>query len=290
MKGGFGGVRPASNNTTATDFASVSHFEPSDTGIRLTCDQMHLPKCPASAAYSMTASQAMPLTSKTAIRLLFEAQDLSVQGPTTTQIYFLDSQDGYVGEDFNTSASTVCGGEGSLDFSPTGDCALTVAIPASEESGLTQARQFIIGYPTRHSNQWDEAVGTFMVITGADQCEQTRDGLFYAGWDGLAWNVVKDEAGCAQPLVPYAHGPVIVHLGEGRYKLYYEDYLSDAPLGTASKPLHVITADATRTGDPEVVDFADWDSYTSPGEVQFLWPDGTELTADEEAGLGDHSI
>ncbi|MBI4407505.1 MAG: hypothetical protein HY565_03330 [Candidatus Kerfeldbacteria bacterium] len=289
-QGGFSGVRPATNNTTATDFASISNFEPSDNGIRLTCDQNHKDNCPASAAYSMTASQAIPLTSSETIRLFFEAQDLSVQGPTTTQIYYLDSQDGYVGEDFNEGTSTVCGGTGSTDYSSDGDCALTIAIAANEETGLTQARQFKIGYPTLDSTQWDEAVGTFMVITGADQCEQTRDGLFYATWDGVAWNVLQDDEGCAQPLVPYAHGPVIVYVGAGLYKMYYEDYLSDAPIGSVTKPLHYITADASRTGDPEIVEFEDWDSYENPGEVTFLWPDGTELTDNEEAGLGDHFI
>lgn len=288
--GGFGGVRPATNNTTGTDFAAITAFEPSDNGLRLACDQNHKENCPTSAAYNMTASQAMPLTSKEVVRLFFEAQDLSVSGLTTTQIFYLDSQDGYLGEDFNTGTATVCGGDGSADYSSTGDCALTVAVAANDETGLTQARQFKIGYPTLESTQWDESSGTFMVITGADRCELTRDGLFYATWDGTNWDVLKDGAGCAKPLVPYAHGPVIVHLGGGQYKLYYEDIMSNAPLSSIAKPFHYITADATRTGDPKVVEFEDWDSYEQPGEVVFLWSDGTELTADEESGLGDHFI
>ena len=38
------------------------------------------------------------------------------------------------------------------------------------------------------------------------------------------------------------------------------------------------------------MEFGDWDSYTDPSEVTFLWPDGRELTAAEESGLGDHFI
>lgn len=284
------GIRPATNHSTDTDVVSVSSFESAESGIKTVCDEMHRDECTESQAYYMTASQAVPLKDESTLRIFFEAQDMSVTGLTTTEIFSMDSQDGYVGEDFNTSFSTICGGAQSTDFAPGGDCELTKVVSANSESGLTQARQFKIGYPIQDSWLWDQSVGTFMVITGADQCRQTNDGLFYAVWDGANWDVLKDDQGCAQALVPYAHGPVIVHLGDGRYKMYYEDIMSNSPLVKVTKPLRFITADATRTGDPTVVDFADWDSSKEAGEVTFLWPDGSELTPEQESGLGDHFI
>lgn len=283
------GIRPATNNVKETSLESLSEYEPSSSGIKIVCDQMNMEDCSSSSAYYMTANQALPLKDKEIVRLFFEARDLSSKNPPT-QIFSIDSVDGYTGEDFNSASSTVCGGSKSMDYAPAGDCELTLVIAANEETGLAQARQFKIGYPVLESWLWDEAPGTFMIITGADRCKKTNDGLFYAVWNGKTWEVMKDEKGCAQTLVPYAHGPVIVNLGEGLYKLYYEDIMSNTPLMKVTKPLRFITADATRSGDPTVVDFEDWDSFENAAEVDFLWPDGTTLTDEEESGLGDHFI
>jgi hypothetical protein len=288
--GWAGGIRVGDNDSTETTVAALSHFEPSANGVKAVCDQMNIKSCSASSAYYMRAGQAIPLKSEQKIRLFFEANDLSQGVNSVTEIFYLDSMDGYVGEDFNKGSATLCGGAGSMDYAPGGDCALSVAVAANAETGLSQARQFKIGYPTLDSSIWDESKGTFMVITGADRCGKTNDGLFYATWDAESWNVTKDTSSCATPLVPYAHGPVLVHLGDGRYKLYYEDIMSNVPNGRVKKPLRFITADATRTGDPAIVDFADWDSYKNAGEVSFLWPDGTKLTDAEESGIGDHFI
>lgn len=287
------GIRPASNNSTATNLEALSGFKASDNGIKIICDQMNLADCSTESAYYMTASQAIPLQNTQTIRMFFEAKDLSekvTNGPPPTQIFSIDSQDGYTGEDFNTGSSTVCGGSRSADYVAGGNCPLSLVVAADESTGLNEARQFKIGYPILDDWRWDEAPGTFMVITGADRCQKTNDGLFYGVFDGSNWQVQKDDTGCAKTLVPYAHGPVLVHEGDGRYKLYYEDIMSNVSVGKVTKPLRFITADATRTGDPTIVDFEDWDSYTNAGEVNFLWPDGTTLTADEESGLGDHFI
>lgn len=288
--GWTGGVRVATNNSTETSLAALSHFTASPNGVKAACDQMNIQLCSNAYAYYMTGSQAVPLKQSQKIRLFFEAKDLSQSNDPTTQIFYLDSQDGYTGEDFNTNtSSSICGGAQSLDYAPGGECALSVAVAADTTTGLKQARQFKIGYNTLDSWVWDELVGTFMVITGEDTCGKTRDGLFYATWTGSNWTVTKDGS-CVAPLVPYAHGPVLVQTGKGQYKLYYEDIMSNVPNNQVNKPLHYITADATRTGDPKVVDFEDWDSYQNAGEVDFLWPDGTQLSAAEESGLGDHFI
>jgi hypothetical protein len=284
------GVRVATNHSTGTELDDVDSYEAIDAGIKIVCEQINLKNCSAHDAYWITASQAVPLASDEVVRLFFEASDMSAGGMTSTKIFSLDSQDGYVGEDFAKGSATVCGGKKSTDYAEGGACALTSVLDTNEETGLSQARQFKIGLPTLDTWLWDESPGTFMVITGADQCRQTNDGLFYAVWSGSAWEVVKDDEGCAQPLVPYAHGPVLVHFGEGRYKMYYEDIMSNVNLARVDKPLRFITADATRTGDPDLVDLADWDSYKDAGEVHFLWPDGRELSAADESGLGDHFI
>ena len=288
--GWTGGIRIASNNSTLTTTAALSDFEPSANGVKAVCDQMNIPLCSDSSAYYMRGSQAIPLRDEKKVRLFFEANDLSLGAQSVTEIFSLDSQDGYTGEDYHRGASSLCGGAGSMDYAPGGDCALSTVIAANAQTGLAQARQFKIGYPTLDSWLWDESPGTFMVITGEDRCGKTRDGLFYATFDGTSWDVAKDNKSCAAPLVPYAHGPVLVHLGGGKYKLYYEDIMSNVPNNKVKKPLRFITADASRTGDPNVVDFADWDSYKNAGEVTFLWPDGTKLTDAEESGLGDHFI
>lgn len=289
-QGWTGGIRIGTNDSTEITFAALSHFEPSENGVKAVCDQMNIQNCSESSAYYMTASQAVPLKDEKKVRLFFEAKDLSQKNLAATEIFFLDSLDGYTGEDFNKTSSSICGGKESMDYAPGGDCELSVAIAASKETGLSQARQFKIGYPTLNSWLWDESAGTFMVITGADSCGTTNDGIFYATWDTETWNVIKNDAECAKPLVPYAHGPVIVNIGEGQYKMYYEDIMGNLPVGSVAKPLRFITADARRTGDPTIVDFEDWDSYKDAGEVNFLWPDGTKLTDEEESGLGDHFI
>ena len=289
--GWVNGVRTASNGSTDATPTAISHFTPTASGLKVVCDMKNVQECSATDAFYMNASQAIPLAASKKVRLFFEASDLSVVGPAnTTQIFSLDSYDGYRGEDFNSGASTVCGGAKSTDYAPTGPCAPTLVVATNEETGLAQARQFKIGFPKLTSWLWDESPGTFMVITGSDRCAQTNDGLFYAQYESNRWKVIKDDKGCAKPLVPYAHGPIVTHQGGGKYKLYYEDIMSNVSVGTVTKPLRFITADAARTGDPDLVDFEDWDAYTAAQEVTFLWPDGTQLTGDEESGLGDHFI
>ncbi len=241
----------------------------------------------------MFAFQVVPLMSGK-VRLFFEASSPADEDHLT-RIYSLDSQDGYEGEDFNRAVdSDVCGDGEQWDLIEDGDCEPELLIgseEAGERSWLNQARQHKIGYPKMDSWLWDEAPGTFMIVTGEDECGYTRDGLFYAVWDGSDW-LVEQEDGCATPLVSAGHGPVVVHMGEARYKVYYEmyDYVSGNEGAWESKPTQVLYADGLRTGDENVVELADWEDEDLAREIHFLWPDGTLLTDDEEAGLGDHVI
>ncbi len=259
--------------------------------------------CPQ-GALRLTTFQAVPLAWQETIRFYFEAAvaetplgaatleagaTLPNVGNPITRIYFLDSQDGYAGQDFNPDVGTTICGES--DFVSGGDCDPTVIIGVEGDellgdSGLTHARQFKIGYPVLNEWAWDGAAGTFMVITGADLYGQTMDGQFYAVWDGGRWIVDKDASGCARPLATNGHGPVGVHLGASRYKLYYEDTTA----GRDEKPLRLIYADGSQTGEGAFIEFEDWEPDVYARDVHFLWPNGDPVNAAAESGLGDHFI
>lgn len=226
------------------------------------------------------ASQAIPVKTKTEefVRLFFEAQES--EGSKATNNYFLDSLDGLVGEDFNPSkSSSICGDEGNgLGTSSDAECEATTIIDKSD--GLKNSRQAKLALPLLESEFWDMEAGTFLVVTGEDTCGATRDGLFYAQWDGEEWIVEKDSKDCATPLALEGHGPVLLHLGEDNYKLYYEQYREDKD--TTQKPLKMFYTNGNN--------FADFESYDDARDVHFLWPNGEELSSYEESGLGDHFI
>ena len=77
------------------------------------------------------------------------------------------------------------------------------------------------------------------------------------------------------------------YLGDERYALYYEEKPSDP---AEPKPLKLIYSDGTRSGASDQTDFDDWEGHETARDVDFLWPDGTLLDAEHEAGLGDHVI
>jgi hypothetical protein len=236
---------------------------------------------------TIQAFQIIPLESGI-MRLMFESSDRE----HNTRIMYLESQDGYAGLDYNREEEeTVCITE--EDWNNGCKPTLAIGLEGDDEygdTGLIQARQFKIGYSKMKSWLWDESEGTFMIITGADSCEQTRDGLFYAVWSGTQWNVEKDDDGCAQPLVEFAHGPVIVDLSPTSYKVYYEeqrDWIADHE---TPKPFQMIYADATSTGDPNIIDLEDWEQESVGRDVHFIWPNGDLVPDEVEPGLGDHYI
>jgi hypothetical protein len=204
-----------------------------------------------------------PVKIETGVRLYFEAEGAD----KVTRIMYLDSMDGL---DFNSGESSIC--ETSQDYFTA--CLPTIII--NNSSGLTQARQFKIGFSENNFGYWDQKEG-FMIITGADSCGQTKDGLFYANLEDGNWVVKKDANGCAKPLVLQAHGPVLVKMPDGSYKLYYEDR-SEEKEHNGAKPLKLVKGDGT------------FDGWSKPTEVNFYWPDGSELKDFEESGLGDHFI
>lgn len=287
------GIGIATTSASGTSTSTLGAFtQNTAAGLRNPCNGPDsTADCPSSAAYFINAIQAVPLTSNK-MRIFFEALD-ATETAQPTRIYQLDSQDGLVGQDFNASSSVAyCGGVGSTDYMAGGSCAPSVTVGVSTDTGskksaLSQARQFKIGWDWLKDWRWDEAVGTFMVITGADACGKEVDALFYATWDGSKWTVATDSAGCATPIVSAAHGPVLVPLGGASYKMYYEDQSGGTQSG---KPLRFVYADGSWSGTAGSVDIGDWEPSAKARDVTFLWPDGTALDAQDEAGLGDHMV
>lgn len=287
------GIGIATTNGTSSDATSPSipFSSNSSLGLRSSCSSapgFNTSSCPATGALEFNAIQVIPMKSgKT--RAFFEASD--VRNNKTTRIYSLDSQDGLVGQDFHPSQSQFyCGGIGSTDYASGGACEPTVLVDvgtvSSSTNPLLNARQFKIGYDWNADWRWDGASGTFMIITGEDTCNKYTSGLFYGTWNGSNWTVLKDSSNCAKPLVPFSHGPVLVPLGGLAYKLYYED----ATNGQSGKPLRLLYGDGAISGDTAAVDFEDWESNTLARQVNFLWPDGSLVDAQDESGLGDHMI
>ncbi len=245
---------------------------------------------PLTAAYlvdRVAAFQAVPMTPSMGggVRLFFEARGSDGR----TRNMYLDNHDYSLGQDFHPGAPTIV--EDTADYDTGGPAEPTLVIgvegnPHDPTSGMIEARQSKLGWPTLDSWRWDGAVGSFLVLTGQDVCGQTNDGIFHASWNGTAFDVTKDASGCARPIALNGHGPVVHHLGQARYKVYWEDSTN----GNSDKPLHLLYADGAITGDPSVVDIDDFDAQQLAREVDFLWPDGSLMQVWDESGLGDHVI
>lgn len=289
IKTGAAGVGIATSAGTSASINNLSAYGVEASGLWQTCASPDKPSQCTSGDLTIMAIQALPLTSDK-VQLYFEAFDAS-DTSATTRIYSLDSQDGLIGLDFNRGSGSSCGGLGSRDYAAGGNCEPTLQInagtgSAAASSGLSKARQLKVGYPTLTHWRWDGAVGSFMVITAADACGKTSNGLFLAQLESSGWAIAKTAAGCAAPLVEKGHGPVPVHLGGVRYKLYFEDETN----GHSGKPLRLMYANGALSGDASRIDFADWEAATQARQVTFLWPDGTPLSAEDESGLGDHMV
>lgn len=276
-----------------SDDNSYKTFTAIDSGIKNVCSEaapapqggqqggtkvnlMSESSCP-DGGLMVKATQAIPIKTKTEefVRLFFEAAESD--GDKATNNYYLDSFDGLIGEDFNPSkSSTICGEDGS-GVAIGGECEPTIVIDKTD--GLKNSRQAKIALPLLESQYWDMEAGTFMIITGEDTCSATKDGLFYAQWDGNDWAVEADDS-CPTPLALKGHGPVLLHLGEDSYKLYYEMY--NSANDRSKKPLKMFYTGGNN--------FEDFESYENARDVHFLWPNGEELSDQQESGLGDHFI
>lgn len=248
------------------------------------------PNPDATLVADVATGQAVPLASGIT-RLFFEA--LGADG--RTRIMHLDSQDGFIGRDFHQGAATVC--STAADYSAGGPCApvldVSIASDPGGNPGFTDARQFKIGYPLLDDWRFHETPGTFMVITvsGATACSRAARTTAYALWDGARWVVQYAANGCPK-LFENIQAPMPVHVGGGRYKMYYGNPTEMTGIVVGSRlpwlgPKRVAYADAAATGDPNVVEFEDWEPLATGRTVRFVWPSGRELTATESGYLDD---
>lgn len=230
------------------------------------------------------------------IRLYFEANGSDGHA----RIMSIDSVDGYVGQDFNSSSSEQVCSE-ATDYEIGGNCAPTLAIGVQTDSvlsnpNITDARQFKIAWPTLDDWRWDEAVGTFMIFTvDTDRdsgCSDVMMKAGYAVWDGSNWDVQYDDTTGCPKLFESVQAPTMEHLGGVRYKLYFGDpSITEGEIETSSLPFpgpkKIIYANGTTSGDEAIVDYEDWEDLSIARDITFLWPDGSVFDATDEGYIDD---
>lgn len=297
LAGAEKGIKTAVTPTAVTDPASASSFTGiSDYGLRMPCPPTAPGQPPAncpgtSLVRNVALFQAVPMNGF--VRLFFEANGTDLRN----RILYLDSQDGYVGRDFNRGARTLC--QTMADYSAGGECEPKIAIGVQGDTieandGIQHARQFKIVYPKLNDERWDEAVGAAMVFTvnvSNQACSPYSFTQGYAVWNGFRWQVQYQANGCPK-LFEQMQAPNPVHLGGVRYKLYFNNTtaLRGQPTNplTDIKPMKVFYADGKLTGNLATVEFEDWEPTASAREVHYLWPDGTLLDVANESKLDDH--
>jgi hypothetical protein len=251
------------------------------------------PATSAPAVQQIATGQGVPLSASlgSKVRLFFEAKG----SDNKTRIYYLDSQDGYVGQDFNSGSPTTC--STTADYSSGGGCVPNVVIgvegdSANANSKISNARQFKLGFPILSDWRWDGATGTFMVFTtdSVTGCSTSNMNHGYAVWSGTSWVVQYESSGCPK-LFKSAQAAFPMHLGGVRFKLYYGD-----PSVTTGKtgsmpflgPKKLIFADGAVSGSAGTVDFEDWESQTVARDVVFLWPNGEQFDSTAEGYIDDY--
>ena len=253
---------------------------------------------PTSAAplvADVATAQAVPLMSPPLVRLYFEAPGADGK----TRIQHVDSRDGWVGQDFNSGPPVTCAT--AADYDVGGGCETAVAIgvagdPAGGNAGIPNARQFKIGFPTLADWRWDQAAGTFMLFTTdpLPGCSPAQMNQVYATYTGSAWQVERQPGGCPK-LFASVQAPAPLHLGGARYKLYFGDPSIQTGRNPSSPlpflgPKKILYADGVRTGDPDLVEYEDWDTTAQARGVVYLWPSGAPLDDKAEGYIDDFSV
>jgi hypothetical protein len=240
----------------------------------------------------VATGQGIPVTRERGgfVRLFFEAQ--GADGRTRT--LWIDSQDGYYGQDFNAGPGTTC--STAEDYS-TGGCRPSIAIAVDGDANgnrrITNARQQKVAWPTFDSPHWDLGAGTFMVFTTdrVSGCSESPMNHGYAVWDGTSWAVQYQADGCPK-LFKSAQAAFPFHSGGARYRLYYGDpSITDGRTSSNLPflgPKKLIYADGAASGQAGVIDFEDWEAQASARDVVFLWPNGEAMDARAEGYIDDY--
>jgi len=291
----YGPIQQAAKGLAVATTASATNYLSFDS--RAGSAGLLNPPATATLVREIATGQGVPLAANLGarIRLFFEAPGADGR----TRIMSLDSQDGYTGFDFNSGASTVCATQ--ADYSTGGGCAPTIAIGVDGDATaasprISNARQFKIGVPTMTDWRWDGAAGTFMVFT-TDQvpgCSTVQPNHGYAVWSGSAWQVQYQANGCPK-LFQSMQAAHPLHLGGTRFKIYYGDPSDQTGRVAGSNlpflgPKKVIYANGARSGDPNRVDFEDWDPTSAGRPLVFLWPNGSPLNATALGYIDDFSV
>ncbi len=233
-------------------------------------------------------SVAIPYNGK--IRLFFNATLDDGQ----RRVFYIDSQDGYIGKDFDASSDSLCISAG--DFTSGGNCEYTMALGTKFDSAFAQnlnmehVMQFKIGYPML-DNEWIWNGDSAFLVSAIglplypnNPCAPNFNKCAYASWDGNNWTYEYD--GVCPKLFEGMRCPSIVHMGGDKYKIYFEynQTLQTAPSDTL-KPMKVMYSYGKRFPS-----FDDWEGISKARNVNYLWPDGTLLTDAEKSILDDYTF
>jgi hypothetical protein len=245
----------------------------------------------------IATGQGVPLATNLGnkIRVFFE----SAGSDGKTRIYSVDSKDGFVGQDFNSSAALTCATD--TDYASTGGCAPTRVIGVEGDAmganpRIKNARQNKVGFPTQTDWRWDGAAGAFMVFTtdSVASCSTVQQNHGYAVWDGVRWNVQYRADGCPK-LFTSAQACLPMHLGGARYKMYCGDPSITTGRVSGSTlpflgPKKLMYADGSGSGSgPDAsVEFEDWEAQSASRDIFFLWPDGSKLDDKSEGYIDDY--
>ncbi|MFO1264917.1 MAG: fibronectin type III domain-containing protein [Rhodoferax sp.] len=244
---------------------------------------------------SIATGQGVPLAANLGnkVRVFFEATG----SDNRSRIFSIDSQDGFVGQDFNSGSATTCSTD--ADYASTGGCAPTLAIGVEGDSSganarITHARQNKVAYPSQSDWRWNGAAGALMVFTtdNVSGCSSYQHNHGYAVWDGARWNVQYRADGCPK-LFTSAQACLPMHLGGARYKMYCGDpSITNGKVGGSSLPFlgpkKLFYADGSGSGADATVEFEDWEAQSASRDVVFLWPDGTQLDDRAEGYIDDY--
>lgn len=294
------GAKPALTPAAATGISTVNLFNASSGfGLLTPCSQpppgQPAPNCPGTGPVrNLALFQAVPMMGY--VRFYFEANGTDQKN----RILQIDSQDGYLGRDFNRGSRTIC--QTISDYAIGGECQARVAIGVEGDAvegnpGVRNVRQFKILFPTLDptlEGRWDGAAGTAMVLTlnpSNQACSNYTVTQGYAIWNGSRWELQYAANGCPK-LFEQMQAPNPVHLGGARYKLYYNNTTNR--LGVPASPLtdiklmKVFYADGGLTGSPTTIDFEDWEPTAKARNLVLLWPDGSIVNDDNESRFDDH--
>jgi len=292
--GGFGGSLSVATSNRPADPADESSY--SDFTSHVGSSGVVQPPTGTPLVEWIGTGQGVPLSEDLGggIRLFFEARG----SDGTTRLLSLDSEDGDVGRDFNSGAAEHC--SAATDYEEGGGCHPAVEIGAAGDAvapaaGIDNVRQQKVGVATLADWRWGRDPGTFMVFTtgSVDGCSSSQKNHGYAVYDGDSWAVQYADSGCPK-LFKGVQAMAPLHLGDGRFKIQFGNPdETEGALGSNLPflgPKRIIYGDAARSGDPEVMDFEDWDSVEEARDLTFLWPDGEVFDVTAEGYIDDFVV